>query len=135
MGISIVHVVDQKFDRFLSCVFMQNGPEKRLMTFLIENKTFLTLETKIKVNPQILVISGKIRQDFLDLKKKKKKTAFLRLHKQSDKKVEKVRFFQMGWSMLQLVKDIQIFHVFIQSKIGQENAFDDIREKKTLGRL
>ena len=37
--------------------------------------------------------------------------------------------------MLQLVKDIQIFHVFIQSKIGQENAFDDIREKKTLGRL
>ena len=59
---------------------MQNGPEKRLMTFLIENKTFLTLETKIKVNPQILVISGKIRQDFLDLKKKKqktKKTAFL----------------------------------------------------------
>ena len=77
MGISIVHVVDQKFDRFLSCVFMQNGPEKRLMTFLIENKTFLTLETKIKVNPQILVISGKIRQDFLDLKKKTKKTAFL----------------------------------------------------------
>ena len=49
------------------------------MTFLIESKTFLTLETKIKVNPQILVISGKIRQDFLDLKKKtkKKKTAFL----------------------------------------------------------
>ena len=48
------------------------------MTFLIENKTFLTLETKIKVNPQILVISGKIRQDFLDLKKKKKKKpAFL----------------------------------------------------------
>lgn len=78
MGISIVHVVDQKFDRFLSCVFMQIGPEKRLVTFLIENKTFLTLETKIKVNPQILVISGKIRQDFLDLKKKKtKKTAFL----------------------------------------------------------
>ena len=40
------------------------------MTFLIENKTFLTLETKIKVNPPILVISGKIRRDFLDLKKK-----------------------------------------------------------------
>ena len=56
---------------------MQNGPEKCLMTFLIENKTFLTLETKIKVNPQILVISGKIRQDFLDLKKKTKKPAFL----------------------------------------------------------
>ena len=85
------------------------------MTFLIENKTFLTLETKIKVNPQILVISGKIRQDFLDLKKKQKnkKNSFSRLHKQSDKKVEKVRFFQMGWSMVQLVKDIQIFHVFI----------------------
>ena len=84
------------------------------MTFLIENKTFLTLETKIKVNPQILVISGKIRQDFLDLKKKKqKKNSFSRLHKQSDKKVEKVRFFQMGWSMVQLVKDIKIFHVFI----------------------
>ena len=93
---------------------MQNGPEKRLMTFLIENKTFLTLETKIKVNPQILVISGKIRQDFLDLeKKKKKKNSFSRLHKRSDKKVEKVRFFQMGWSMVQLVKDIKIFHVFI----------------------
>ena len=114
MEISIVHVVDQKFDRFLSCVFMQNGPEKRLMTFLIENKTFLTLETKIKVNPQILVISGKIRQDFLDLKKKQnKKNSLSRLHKQSDKKVEKVRFFQMGWSMVQLVKDIKIFHVFI----------------------
>ena len=46
-------------------------------------------------------------------KKKKKKTGFSRLHKQSDKKVEKVTFFQMGWSMVQLVKDIQIFHVFI----------------------
>ena len=80
------------------------------MTFLIESKTFFTLETKIKVDPQILVISGKIRQDFLDLKKK---NSFSRLHKQSDKKVEKVRFFQMGWSMVQLVKDIQIFHVFI----------------------
>ena len=39
------------------------------MTFLIENKTFLTLETKIKVNRQFFVISSKIRQDFLDLKK------------------------------------------------------------------
>ena len=55
---------------------MQNRPEKCLMTFLIESKTFLTLETKIKVDPQILVISGKIRQDFLDLKKKKKKQLF-----------------------------------------------------------
>ena len=82
------------------------------MTFLIENKTFLTPETKIKVNPQILVISGKIRQDFLDLKKKKKKS-FSRLYKQSDKKVEKVRFFQRGWSMVQLVRDLKIFHVFI----------------------
>ena len=77
MGISIVHVVDQKFDRFLSCVFMQNGPEKRLMTFLIENKTFLTLETKIKLNPQILVILGKKKTAFLDyinkaIKKSKK---------------------------------------------------------------
>lgn len=49
----------KKFDRFLSCVFMQNRPEKCLMVFLIENKTFLTLQTKIKLNPQILVISGK----------------------------------------------------------------------------
>ena len=80
------------------------------MTFLIESKTFLTLETKMKVNPQILVISGKIRQDFLDLKKKK--NSFSRLHKQSDKKVEKVRFFKRGWSMVQLVKK-KIFHVFI----------------------
>ena len=58
------------------------------MTFLIESKTVLTLETKIKVNPQILVISGKIRQDFLDLKKKKKKkkNSFSKLYKQSDKK-------------------------------------------------
>ena len=30
--------------------------------------------------------------------------------------------------MVQLVKK-KIFHVFISSKIGQENAFDDIREK------
>ena len=64
MGISIVHVVDQKFDRFLSCVFMQNGPEKRLMTFLIENKTFLTLETKIKVNPQIWLFQAKFARIF-----------------------------------------------------------------------
>ena len=74
------------------------------MTFLIESKTFFTLETKIKVDPQILVISGKIRQDFLDLKKKKKKNSFSKLYKQSDKKVEKVRFFKRGWSMVQLVK-------------------------------
>ena len=67
-------------------VFMQNRPEKCLMMFLIENKTFLTLETKIRVNPQILVISGKIRQDFLDLKKK---TRFSRLYKQSDKESKK----------------------------------------------
>ena len=76
------------------------------MTFLIESKTFLTLETKIKVNPQILVISGKIRQDFLD------KNSFSKLYKQSDKKVEKVRFFKRGWSMVQLVKK-KNFHVFI----------------------
>ena len=83
------------------------------MTFLIESKTFLTLETKIKVNPQILVISGKIRHDFLDLKKKKKKkNSFSKLYKQSDKKVEKVRFFKRGWSMVQLVKK-KNFHVFI----------------------
>lgn len=56
---------------------MQNRPEKCLMTFLVE--------TKITVNPQILVISGKIRQDFLE-----RKNSFSRLHKQSDKKVEKV---------------------------------------------
>ena len=80
------------------------------MTFLIENKTFLTLETKIKVNPPILVISGKIGRDFLDLKKK---NSFCRLYKQSDKKVEKVRFFQRGWSMVQLVKDLKKLHVFI----------------------
>ena len=84
------------------------------MTFVIESKTFLTQETKIKVNPQILVISGKIRQDFLDLKKKKerKKNSFSKLYKQRDKKVEKVRFFKRGWSMVQLVKK-KIFHVFI----------------------
>ena len=70
------------------------------MTFLIESKTFLTLETKIKV------------KDFLDLKKKKKKNSFSKLYKQSDKKVEKVRFFKRGWSMVQLVKK-KIFHVFI----------------------
>ena len=62
----------------------------------------------------------------------RKKNSFSRLYKQSVKKVEKVRFFQRGWSMVQFVKDLKIFHVFIQSKIGQENAFDDILEKKVL---
>ena len=59
---------------------------------------------------------GYFRQNspgFSRLEKKNKKNSFSRLHKQSDKKVEKVRFFQMGRSMVQLVKDIQIFHVFI----------------------
>ena len=45
------------------------------MTFLIENKTFLTLETKIKVFPPILVISGKTAfLDYLNkaIKKSKK---------------------------------------------------------------
>ena len=47
------------------------------MAFLIENKTFLTLETKIKLNPQILVILGKKKTAFLDyinkaIKKSKK---------------------------------------------------------------
>ena len=57
------------------------------MTFLIENKTFLTLETKIKVNPPILVISGKIRRDFLDLKKKR--TAFVDYINKAIKKSKK----------------------------------------------
>ena len=43
---------------------------------------------------------------------KKKKNSFSKLYKQSDKKVEKVRFFKRGWSMVQLVKK-KIFHVFI----------------------
>ena len=42
----------------------------------------------------------------------KKKNSFSKLYKQSDKKVEKVRFFKRGWSMVQLVKK-KIFHVFI----------------------
>ena len=71
---------------------MQNRPKKCLMVFLIENKTFLTLQTKIKLNPQILVISGK------------KKNGFSRLYKQSDKKVEKVKFFQRGWSWFNWLK-------------------------------
>ena len=66
---------------------MQNRPEKCLMTFLIESKTFLSLETKIKVNPQILAITGNIRQDFLDLKKKK--TAFLDYINKAIKKSKK----------------------------------------------
>ena len=66
---------------------MQNRPEKCLMTFLIENKTFLTLEAKIKVNPQILVISGKIRQDFLE-----RKTAFLDYTNKALKKSKKWDF-------------------------------------------
>ena len=48
----------------------------------------------------------------LQKKKKKKKNSFSKLYKQSDKKVEKVRFFKRGWSMVQLVKK-KIFHVFI----------------------
>ena len=56
------------------------------MTFLIENKTFLTLETKIKVNPPILVISGKIGRDFLDLKKR---TAFVDYINKAIKKSKK----------------------------------------------
>ena len=45
-------------------------------------------------------------------KKNKKKNSFSKLYKQSDKKVEKVRFFKRGWSMVQLVKK-KNFHVFI----------------------
>ena len=57
------------------------------MTFLIENKTFLTLETKIKVNPPILVISGKIGRDFFRLKKKR--TAFVDYINKAIKKSKK----------------------------------------------
>ena len=31
-----------------------------------------------------------------------------------------------------LVKKIEIFHLFILGKIGQQNVFDDILEKKNL---
>ena len=58
---------------------------------------------------------GYFRQNsprFSRLEKKKKKNSFSKLYKQSDKKVEKVRFFKRGWSMVQLVKK-KIFHVFI----------------------
>ena len=77
------------------------------MTFLIENKTFLTLETKIKVNSQILDISGKIRQDFLE-----RKTAFLGFINKAIKKVEKVRFFQRDWSIGQRFKNFPCFYLF-----------------------
>ena len=77
---------------------MQNRPEKCLMPFLIENKTFLTLETKIKVNSQILDISGKIRQDFLE-----RKTAFLGFINKAIKKSRKSEIFPKGlvhWSKI-----------------------------------
>ena len=87
---------------------MQNRPEKCLMPFLIENKTFLTLETKIKVNPQILDISGKIRQDFLE-----RKTAFLDF---INKAIKKSKQWDFSKGVGPLVKDLKIFHVIIYSK-------------------
>ena len=40
-----------------------------------------------------------------------------------------IYFFQKGQSM-DLVKKLEIFHVFFFGKIGQENVFDDILERK-----
>ena len=59
----------------------------------------------------------------------RKKNSFSRLYKQSDKKVETVRFFQRGWSIGQKFKNFPCYYLF---KIGQENVFDDILEKKVL---
>ena len=48
---------------------------------------------------------------------------------ESKKKIEKLGFFQRGWSMV-FVKNLKFFHLFIFGKIRQENLFDNILEGK-----
>ena len=46
--VGIVHGFDQKCDRFLSCVFMQNRPEKCLMAFFDRKQDFFDSRNKDK---------------------------------------------------------------------------------------
>ena len=50
-------------------------------------------------------------------------------YKQQLKKVEKLKFFQRGKSMV-LVKKCQFLHSVIVGQISQENVFHDILKKK-----
>ena len=64
-----------------------------------------------------------------------KKERLCRLKKQEVQKLEKLGLFQRGQSM-GLVKNWQLFHLFILSKIGHENVFyDTLDRKKGLFRL
>ena len=52
---------------------------------------------------------------------------FFRVKKQKVQKVEELRFFQMGWSMV-LVQNGQFFLSSFLGNISQENVFYDILE-------
>ena len=56
------------------------------------------------------------------------KKRFFRLEKEKVQKVEKLRFFQMGLSMV-LVQNGQFFSCSFLGNIGQENVFYDILEE------
>ena len=65
----------------------------------------------------------------------KGKNTFVGYKNKKLKKVEKLRIFAKGQSMV-LVQNWQVFHLFILGNIGQENAFYNIVEqKKCLCRL
>ena len=58
----------------------------------------------------------------------KGKNTFVGYKNKKLKKVEKLRIFAKGWSMV-LVQNWQVFHLFILSNIGQENVFYDDGER------
>ena len=59
-----------------------------------------------------------------------KKTCFLAT-KQEVQKLEKLPFFQRGYSTV-LVKNWPFFHLLFLGKIGQENVFYDILQRKNV---
>ena len=59
----------------------------------------------------------------------RRKKRLSRLQKQKVKKVENLRFFQRGQSMV-LVQNWSFLHLFILGEIGQENVFYNILEGK-----
>ena len=88
----------------------------------------MVLVKKFKIF-DLFLLGGKIDQEnkFEDILERKK--AFLDYKsKELIKQIENF-FFQKGQSM-DLVKKLKIFHVFLFGKIGQENVFDDVLNRK-----
>ena len=89
----------------------------------------MVLLKKLKIF-HLFLLGGKTDQEtkFEDIVERKQ--AFLDYKsKELIKQIENCFFFQKGQSM-DLVQKLKIFHVFLFGKIGQENVFDDVLNRK-----